>query len=177
MKFKSGGYAACEAECHPCWLREPPTREACIRCVQVREARPANAGWSPGVHSSVVYFCALAPSAHRGNVMCVQESRAWRSVAAGKSQMGPWRACRNSGDAMCPLSAGCSRRYSDPASRPARRRETLAIVSGRYVWEPCDVIAIADRRRSAVGDVRLVEAADGEGRAGRRSNDSCVCAG
>eukprot|EP00965_Chrysotila_dentata_P212933 6187332-Pleurochrysis_carterae.AAC.2 len=26
---------------------------------------------------------------------------------------------------MCPLSAGCSRRYSDPASRPARRSETV----------------------------------------------------
>eukprot|EP00965_Chrysotila_dentata_P047397 1572320-Pleurochrysis_carterae.AAC.1 len=30
---------------------------------------------------------------------------------------------------MCPLSAGCSRRYSDPASRPARRSDTVRSTS------------------------------------------------
>eukprot|EP00965_Chrysotila_dentata_P136059 4498429-Pleurochrysis_carterae.AAC.2 len=55
--------------------------------------------------------------------------------------MGPCRACRNSGDAMCPLSAGCSRRYSEPASRPARRSDTvrstrrLACCSSRWCVE------------------------------------------
>eukprot|EP00965_Chrysotila_dentata_P255799 6212343-Pleurochrysis_carterae.AAC.2 len=43
----------------------------------------------------------------------------------GMSQTGPWRACRNSGDATWPLSAGCSRRYSEPASRPARRSDAV----------------------------------------------------
>eukprot|EP00965_Chrysotila_dentata_P149571 4939423-Pleurochrysis_carterae.AAC.2 len=74
IKFRSGGYAACEAESHPCWSREPPTREAWVRCVQVREARPAKAGCKPGVQSSVVYFWACAPSAQSGNVICAQES-------------------------------------------------------------------------------------------------------
>eukprot|EP00965_Chrysotila_dentata_P056730 1882316-Pleurochrysis_carterae.AAC.1 len=54
-----------------------------------------------------------------------QESRACRSVIEGKSQMGPCRACRNSGDARWPLSAGCSKRYSEPASRPARRSDAV----------------------------------------------------
>eukprot|EP00965_Chrysotila_dentata_P083794 2765966-Pleurochrysis_carterae.AAC.1 len=39
------------------------------------------------------------PNAHRGNVMREQESRAWRSAIEGMSQIGPCRACRNSGDA------------------------------------------------------------------------------
>eukprot|EP00965_Chrysotila_dentata_P132823 4391892-Pleurochrysis_carterae.AAC.1 len=47
----------------------------------------------------------------------------------GMSHKGPWRACRKSGDAMCPLSAGCSRRYSEPDSRPARRREAVRSTS------------------------------------------------
>eukprot|EP00965_Chrysotila_dentata_P087716 2896182-Pleurochrysis_carterae.AAC.2 len=57
--------------------------------------------------------------------MYVQVSRARRSVMTGMSHSGPCRLCRKSGDAMCPLSAGCSRRYSVPASRAARRREAV----------------------------------------------------
>eukprot|EP00965_Chrysotila_dentata_P095348 3151960-Pleurochrysis_carterae.AAC.1 len=54
-----------------------------------------------------------------------QESRACRSDMDGKVQMGACRACRNNGDATWPLSAGCSRRYSEPASRPARRSQAV----------------------------------------------------
>eukprot|EP00965_Chrysotila_dentata_P157009 5187192-Pleurochrysis_carterae.AAC.2 len=61
--------------------------------------------------------------------MWAHESRAWSSLMDGMSHKGPWRACRKSGDATCPLSAGCSRRYSEPESRPARRREAVRSTS------------------------------------------------
>eukprot|EP00965_Chrysotila_dentata_P142471 4709929-Pleurochrysis_carterae.AAC.1 len=108
VRLRSGGYAACDAECHSCCPWDPPTRETCVRCVHVRELRRPSAGCRPGVQRKVVYFCALAPRAHCGKVTREHESRACRSVMQGKSQMGPWRACKNSGDATCPLSAGCS---------------------------------------------------------------------
>eukprot|EP00965_Chrysotila_dentata_P149572 4939423-Pleurochrysis_carterae.AAC.3 len=43
----------------------------------------------------------------------------------------------------------------------------LALVHRRYIWQTHDVVTIADRRRSAVGDVGLEEAADSERGAGR----------
>eukprot|EP00965_Chrysotila_dentata_P139412 4610015-Pleurochrysis_carterae.AAC.2 len=114
------------------------------------DARPANAGCRPGVHRSVVNFWAGDPNAHSGN----------RSAIDGKSQIGPCRACRNSGEARWPLSAGCSSRYSEPASRPARRSDAFALVYGRYIGEPRDVIPVADWRWAAVGDVGFEETAD-----------------
>eukprot|EP00965_Chrysotila_dentata_P198216 6178655-Pleurochrysis_carterae.AAC.2 len=57
--------------------------------------------------------------------MCAHESRAWSSLMDGISHMGPCRACKNNGDATWPLSAGCSKRYSEPASRPARRSDAV----------------------------------------------------
>eukprot|EP00965_Chrysotila_dentata_P018361 611065-Pleurochrysis_carterae.AAC.2 len=39
----------------------------------------------------------------------------------GTTQSGPCRLCRYRGDDICPRSAGCSRMYSAPASRAARR--------------------------------------------------------
>eukprot|EP00965_Chrysotila_dentata_P238393 6202467-Pleurochrysis_carterae.AAC.1 len=57
--------------------------------------------------------------------MSVHESRARRSVTPGSSQMGPWRACMNSGDAKWPLSVGCSSKYSAPESRPALSSEMV----------------------------------------------------
>eukprot|EP00965_Chrysotila_dentata_P060487 2004856-Pleurochrysis_carterae.AAC.4 len=61
--------------------------------------------------------------------MEAQESRAWSSLMDGMSQIGAWRACMNSGEATWPLSAGCSRRYSEPASRPARSSEAVRSTS------------------------------------------------
>eukprot|EP00965_Chrysotila_dentata_P255800 6212343-Pleurochrysis_carterae.AAC.3 len=69
IMFRSGGYAACEAELHPCSPRVPPTSDACVRWAQEREESLASAGCRPGVHRNVVYFCARAPKAQRGNVM------------------------------------------------------------------------------------------------------------
>eukprot|EP00965_Chrysotila_dentata_P101990 3366406-Pleurochrysis_carterae.AAC.2 len=72
--------------------------------------------------------------------MGVHESRACKSAMHGKSQMGPCRACMNNGEATCPLSAGCSSRYSAPESRPARSKEAvrstrrLACWSSRGCW-------------------------------------------
>eukprot|EP00965_Chrysotila_dentata_P192569 6175257-Pleurochrysis_carterae.AAC.2 len=62
--FRSGGYAACEADCQPFSLRAPPTLDACVRCVQVSVDNRLSAGCRPGVHMNVVYFCPGAPSAH-----------------------------------------------------------------------------------------------------------------
>eukprot|EP00965_Chrysotila_dentata_P170474 5627729-Pleurochrysis_carterae.AAC.1 len=64
MRLRSGGYAACEADTHPFCLWVPPTKEACVRWLHVRELKRSNAGCSPGVHRKVVYFCARAPKAH-----------------------------------------------------------------------------------------------------------------
>eukprot|EP00965_Chrysotila_dentata_P211207 6186341-Pleurochrysis_carterae.AAC.1 len=72
--------------------------------------------------------------------MRAHESHACKSVMHGRSQMGPWRACMNSGEDMCPLSAGCSSRYSAPESRPALSNEAvrstrrLACCSSRCCW-------------------------------------------
>eukprot|EP00965_Chrysotila_dentata_P197608 6178292-Pleurochrysis_carterae.AAC.1 len=60
--FKSGGYAACEADFQPLSSRAPPTLDVCVRCVQVSEDNRLRAGCRPGVHMNVVYFCAGAPS-------------------------------------------------------------------------------------------------------------------
>eukprot|EP00965_Chrysotila_dentata_P171147 5647876-Pleurochrysis_carterae.AAC.1 len=69
IMFRSGGYAACDAEFHPPSPRVPPTSDVCVRCVQVREDSLASAGCRPGVQRNVVYFCARAPKAQSGNVM------------------------------------------------------------------------------------------------------------
>eukprot|EP00965_Chrysotila_dentata_P162023 5350335-Pleurochrysis_carterae.AAC.1 len=57
--------------------------------------------------------------------MNAHESRARKSATRGSSHTGPWRACMKSGDEMCPLSAGCSSRYSAPESRAARSRDVV----------------------------------------------------
>eukprot|EP00965_Chrysotila_dentata_P019939 660322-Pleurochrysis_carterae.AAC.1 len=57
--------------------------------------------------------------------MQAQESRACMSRTEGIGHSGPWRACKKMGEAKRPRSAGCSRRYSAPASRAARSRETV----------------------------------------------------
>eukprot|EP00965_Chrysotila_dentata_P003196 103979-Pleurochrysis_carterae.AAC.1 len=71
---------------------------------------------------------------------------------------------------MWPLSAGCSKRYLEPASRAARRSDAVRSTSKRHVREACDVISVADGWRSTVGYVGLEEAADREGGARRRGN-------
>eukprot|EP00965_Chrysotila_dentata_P158759 5243913-Pleurochrysis_carterae.AAC.1 len=106
--FRSGGYAACDADLQPLSSRVPPTLDACVRCVQVSVDNRLSAGSRPGVHMNVVYFCTGAPSAHWGKVMQEQSSRARRSVTAGTSHRGPCLLCKYSGDDICPLSAGCS---------------------------------------------------------------------
>eukprot|EP00965_Chrysotila_dentata_P058952 1956772-Pleurochrysis_carterae.AAC.1 len=57
--------------------------------------------------------------------MYEQVSRARRSAMPGVSHSGPCRLCKKSGDALCPLSGGFSRRYSAPASRAARSSEAV----------------------------------------------------
>eukprot|EP00965_Chrysotila_dentata_P076856 2537421-Pleurochrysis_carterae.AAC.1 len=61
------------------------------------------------------------------------------------------------GDARAPRSAGYSRMNSEPAACAARSNAQFARVLGRYVGQALDVIAIADRRRSAVCRVRARE--------------------
>eukprot|EP00965_Chrysotila_dentata_P009285 302603-Pleurochrysis_carterae.AAC.9 len=78
---------------------------------------------------NVVYFCTVAPRAHCGKVVQAHSSRDRRSATAGMSQIGPCRLCKKRGDAKCPLSEGCSRRYSAPASRAARTRDTVRCTS------------------------------------------------
>eukprot|EP00965_Chrysotila_dentata_P211590 6186548-Pleurochrysis_carterae.AAC.2 len=95
----------------------------------------------------------------------------------GMSHTGPWRACKNSGDAMWSLSAGCSKRYSEPASRPARRSDAVRSTRMRYVRRPRGVIAIADRWRSTVRHVGLEETTDREGGARRPGYYRGVCPG
>eukprot|EP00965_Chrysotila_dentata_P058709 1947999-Pleurochrysis_carterae.AAC.1 len=61
---------------------------------------------------------------------------------------------------MCPLSAGCSSRYSAPESRAARSKDVFALMLWRHVWESRDVIPVTDRRRPTVGRVTREESAD-----------------
>eukprot|EP00965_Chrysotila_dentata_P257251 6212828-Pleurochrysis_carterae.AAC.2 len=77
-----------------------------------------------------VYFCAVAPSVHCGNV--VKDD--WRSVLRarieGRIHNGACRLCTKIGESvMAPRSAGCSRIYSAPASRAARRSRTVRLTS------------------------------------------------
>eukprot|EP00965_Chrysotila_dentata_P260898 6214072-Pleurochrysis_carterae.AAC.2 len=53
----------------------------------------------------------------------------------------------------------------------------FTLVSGRHVWKPNDVLAIADRGRSTVCYVGLEETTDGKGRTRWRGYDSGVGTG
>eukprot|EP00965_Chrysotila_dentata_P061064 2023157-Pleurochrysis_carterae.AAC.1 len=78
-----------------------------------------------------------------------------RARTAGTTHSGAWRLCTNIGESTAPRSAGCSRMYSAPVSRAARRRRTT-----HYV------IAVTHGRRSAVCSRGSVEESrHGEGRA------------
>eukprot|EP00965_Chrysotila_dentata_P178066 5882155-Pleurochrysis_carterae.AAC.2 len=55
--------------------------------------------------------------------MRLHESSARRASISGIRHIGPCRACKKRGEEISPRSAGCSRRYSAPASRAARRSE------------------------------------------------------
>eukprot|EP00965_Chrysotila_dentata_P138949 4595319-Pleurochrysis_carterae.AAC.2 len=66
--------------------------------------------------------------------MDAHESRACRSAMHGKDQMGPCRACMKSGDAKCPLSAGCLSKYSAPESRAARSNEAVRSTRRLACW-------------------------------------------
>eukprot|EP00965_Chrysotila_dentata_P022168 733876-Pleurochrysis_carterae.AAC.1 len=74
-RFRSGGYAACDAEDQLPDSRLPPT--CCSRevCEHVNSARQASEGCRPGVQRKVVNFWTWAPKAHIGNVITAQESR------------------------------------------------------------------------------------------------------
>eukprot|EP00965_Chrysotila_dentata_P146868 4848912-Pleurochrysis_carterae.AAC.2 len=63
-KFKSGGYAAVSADVHRPAFLIPPACAPCVVCAHVRLESEVKEGATPGVASSVVYFCALAPRAH-----------------------------------------------------------------------------------------------------------------
>eukprot|EP00965_Chrysotila_dentata_P153767 5083419-Pleurochrysis_carterae.AAC.2 len=134
--LRSGGYAACEAERQPCVSCVPPACAACVRCVHEREASRPSAGCKPGEHMNVVYFCAAAPHVHCGNVIRAHESRARKLAMVGISQSGPCCAWRKRGEDTCPLSAGCSRRCSAPASRAARSSDAVRATSMFDCWSP-----------------------------------------
>eukprot|EP00965_Chrysotila_dentata_P092164 3042738-Pleurochrysis_carterae.AAC.2 len=76
-KLKSGGYAECILKFHPSLVFEPPAM--CLMGATRRE------------QSSDVYFWAVAPSAHCGNVMRVAPESAFKAAISGINQSG---ACR-----------------------------------------------------------------------------------
>eukprot|EP00965_Chrysotila_dentata_P176115 5815408-Pleurochrysis_carterae.AAC.1 len=52
-----------------------------------------------------------------------------RARTAGTTHSGAWRLCTNIGESTAPRSAGCSRMYSAPVSRAARRRRMVRLMS------------------------------------------------
>eukprot|EP00965_Chrysotila_dentata_P058120 1926803-Pleurochrysis_carterae.AAC.2 len=74
-KLKSGGYAECNFENHPALVLDPPAIMGATRREQ----------------SSDVYFWAVAPSAHSGNVIRVAPASAFKAAISGINQSG---ACR-----------------------------------------------------------------------------------
>eukprot|EP00965_Chrysotila_dentata_P258044 6213078-Pleurochrysis_carterae.AAC.3 len=57
------------------------------------------------------------------------ESVSRSATTSGTSHNGAWRLCKNSGHSKAPRSAGCSRIYSAPESRAARRSEVARLTS------------------------------------------------
>eukprot|EP00965_Chrysotila_dentata_P163156 5388207-Pleurochrysis_carterae.AAC.3 len=88
----------------------------------------------PGETSRVVYFCVSAPRAHCGKVINVAWWSVFRARTVGIIHRGAWRLCMKMGKSTAPRSAGCSRTYSAPESRAARRRRTVLLTSSFASW-------------------------------------------
>eukprot|EP00965_Chrysotila_dentata_P260081 6213776-Pleurochrysis_carterae.AAC.1 len=92
-KLKSGGYAEWAVEFQPALVLEPPAMCLWFTWSQRRcDSRGCSMmGATRREQSSEVYFCAVAPSAHWGNVMRIASESVFRAVMSGINQSG---ACR-----------------------------------------------------------------------------------
>eukprot|EP00965_Chrysotila_dentata_P233662 6199718-Pleurochrysis_carterae.AAC.1 len=72
-RLRLGGYAALSRDDQSLRRFWPPTCVGWVECVQLRAARCDRLAAMGGLHRSVVYFWAGAPSAHCGKVMGNEE--------------------------------------------------------------------------------------------------------
>eukprot|EP00965_Chrysotila_dentata_P093394 3085333-Pleurochrysis_carterae.AAC.1 len=83
----------------------------------------------PGEANRVVHFWVSAPRAHCGKVMSEDWWSVLRARTMGMIHRGACRLCMKMGESTAPRSAGCSRTYSAPKSRAARRMCTVRRMS------------------------------------------------
>eukprot|EP00965_Chrysotila_dentata_P219011 6190887-Pleurochrysis_carterae.AAC.3 len=113
--LRSGRSAECCRDVHPVSAFEPPAVCIWVVCWQRRFATVCNEGANPGLTSTIVFFCVVAPRAHCANAIDDADVSSFKARMSGVIQSCAWRLWRNIGDDSAPRSAGCPRMYSAPA--------------------------------------------------------------